>query len=58
MKYKLIREIKVRVIDFVEAEDKKSAADNLKSLIAEISDSGLMDNHTCVMYDNYTETIE
>ena len=58
MKYKVIREIKVRVIDFVEAEDKKSAADNLKSLIAEISDSGLMNSHTCVMYDNYTETIE
>jgi len=55
MKYKVIREIKVRVIDFVEAEDKKSAADNLKPLIAEIR---LMDNHTCVMYDNYTETIE
>lgn len=41
MKYKAIREIKIRVIDFVEAEDKESALGNLKSLIADISAGGL-----------------
>ena len=58
MKYKATREIKIRVIDFVEAEDKESALGNLKSLIADISAGGLTERHACVMYDNYTETIE
>ena len=58
MKYKAIREIKIRVIDFVEAEDKESALGNLKSLIADISAGGLTERHAFVMYDNYTETIE
>lgn len=58
MKYKAIREIKIRVIDFVEAEDKESALGNLKSLIADISSVNPPERHACVMYDNYTETIE
>lgn len=61
MKYKLVREIKIRVIDYVDAVDKIEALkemNNRTPLTAEISGAGLVDKHTCVMYDDYKEYVD
>lgn len=60
MKYRVEREIRVVVYDYVEADSEEQAiekANDLPSLIGEISKGGLSEHHASVSYNRYDEQV-
>ena len=59
--YRVTKTITVKVYDYIQAEsleDAKNQVDQSRSLLGEISDSGLSNRHVAVVYDDYNEKVE
>jgi thymidylate synthase len=59
--YRVTRTITIKVYDYIQAESQEEAqnqVDQMKSVLGEISDSGLKDRHIAVAYEDYNEKVE
>ena len=59
--YRVTRTITIKVYDYIQAESQEEAqnqVDQMKSVLGEISDSGLSNRHIAVAYEDYNEKVE